>query len=103
VSLFRNPAQTMDKLKSLITGLKEEASLGKIWAGAIQNKPYGLIPVYLPDLKDHTQRVLDIPFMNRIFNEGVVELPDDFNIISGNGEYNKKKLFIILILMTGKN
>jgi adenine-specific DNA-methyltransferase len=38
VSLFRNPIQTMDKLKTLIVGLKNEDGLDKFWDGAIKPK-----------------------------------------------------------------
>jgi adenine-specific DNA-methyltransferase len=77
VSLFRNPIQTMDKLKSLITGLRNEDSLDKFWEGAIEDSKEGLIPVYIPNLLDHSTKVLDIPLMNRILNEAMPELPDD--------------------------
>jgi len=76
VSLFRNPVQTMDKLKTLITGLKDEDSLDKFWAGAIHDSKLGLMPVYLPNLLDHTTKVLDVPLMNRILNEALPDLPE---------------------------
>lgn len=76
VSLYRNPIQTMDKLKSLITGLRNEESLDNFWCGALQNSKLGLVPVYLPNLLDHSTKVLDIPLMNRILNEAMPELPD---------------------------
>ena len=77
VSLFRNPVQTMDKLKSLITGLRNEDSLDSFWEGAINDSKLGLVPVYIPNLLDHSTRVLDIPLMNRIINEAIPELPDN--------------------------
>ena len=61
VSLFRNPVQTMDKLKSLITGLRNEDSLDSFWEGAINDSKLGLVPVYIPNLLDHSTKVLDIP------------------------------------------
>ncbi|HPO36887.1 MAG TPA: site-specific DNA-methyltransferase [Kiritimatiellia bacterium] len=79
VALFRNPVQTMDKLRSLITGLRlDEAELGPFWSGAFNDSRLGLVPVYLPDLKDHTTKVLDIPLINRIVNgDGAMpDLPD---------------------------
>ena len=76
VSLFRNPAQTMDKLKSLILGLKNEDSLDSFWEGAINDSKRGLLPVYVPNLLDHSTKVLDIPLMNRIINEAMPDLPD---------------------------
>lgn len=77
VSLFRNPVQTMDKLKSLITGLRNEDSLDNFWEGAINDSKLGLIPVYVPNLLDHSTKVLDIPLMNRIINEALPDLPDN--------------------------
>ena len=77
VALFRNPVQTMDKLRSLITGLRlDEAELDSFWAGAFNDSRLGLVPVYLPDLKDHTTKVLDIPLINRIINVAMPDLPD---------------------------
>lgn len=77
VSLFRNPAQTMDKLKSLILGLRNEDALDKFWEGSIVDAKYGMMPVYLPNLMDCTTRLLDIPLMNRIIREAMPDLPDD--------------------------
>lgn len=77
VSLFRNPVQTMDKLKSLITGLRNEDSLDNFWEGAINDSKLGLVPVYVPNLLDHNTKVLDIPLMNRIINEAIPDLPDN--------------------------
>lgn len=76
VSLFRNPVQTMDKLKTLITGLKNENSLDSFWEGAIHDSKLGMTPVYIPNLLDHSTKVLDIPLMNRVLNEAMPELPD---------------------------
>lgn len=76
VNLFRNPAQTMDKLKSMILGLRNEDKLDKFWEGAIHDSKLGTIPVYLPNLLDHTTKVLDIPLMNRVINEAIPDLPD---------------------------
>jgi adenine-specific DNA-methyltransferase len=77
VALFRNPVQTMDKLRSLITGLRlDEAELDRFWAGAFNDSRLGLVPVYLPDLKDHTTKVLDLPLINRIVNVAMPDLPD---------------------------
>ncbi len=76
VSLFRNPVQTMNKMKSLITGLKNEDALDKFWEGGIQDIKLGLVPVYIPNLLDHSTKILDIPLMNRIINEAMPDLPD---------------------------
>ena len=67
----------MDKLKSLITGLRNEDSLDKFWEGAINDSKLGLVPVYIPNLLDHSTKVLDIPLMNRILNEAIPDLPDN--------------------------
>ena len=77
VSLYRNPVQTMDKLKSLILGLRNEDSLDKFWEGSIIDTKYGMMPVYLPNLMDGTTRLLDIPLMNRIIREAMPDLPDE--------------------------
>ena len=77
VSLYRNPVQTMDKLKSLIQGLRNEDKLDKFWEGSIVDSKLGMMPVYLPNLMDHTTRLLDKPLMNRIIREAMPDLPDD--------------------------
>jgi len=77
VSLFRNPIQTMEKLKALIIGLRNEDRLPKFWEGAIHDSKLGLVPIYLPNLLDHSTKVLDVPMMNRIINEAMPDLPDD--------------------------
>lgn len=77
VSLYRNPVQTMDKLKSLIIGLRNEDALDKFWEGSIVDTKYGMMPVYLPNLMDSTTRLLDKPLMNRIIREAMPDLPDD--------------------------
>lgn len=77
VSLYRNPVQTMDKLKSLIQGLRNEDALDKFWEGSIVDTKYGMMPVYLPNLMDSSTRLLDIPLMNRIIREALPDLPDD--------------------------
>lgn len=77
VSLYRNPVQTMDKLKSLIIGLRNEDALDKFWEGSIVDTKHGMMPVYLPNLLDSTTRLLDKPLMNRIIREAIPDLPDD--------------------------
>ena len=77
VSLYRNPVQTMDKLKSLIPGLRNEDALDKFWEGSIVDTKHGMMPVYLPNLMDNTTRLLDKPLMNRIIREAIPDLPDD--------------------------
>lgn len=77
VSLYRNPVQTMDKLKHLIQGLRNEDALDKFWEGCIIDTKYGMSPVYLPNLMDGTTRVLDKSLMNRIITEAMPDLPPD--------------------------
>lgn len=69
VSLFRNPAQTMDRVKGIIPNLKEDAGLGKFWSGSISDTKKGKIPVYVPDLKNSQERLLDRAMMSRIVEE----------------------------------
>lgn len=66
VQLYRNPVQTMDKIKSLIPGLKNEDSLDSFWEGAISDSKLGTVPVYVPNLMDSSSKLLDKVLMNRI-------------------------------------
>lgn len=77
VSLYRNPVQTMDKLKSLIKGLRNEDAMDKFWEGSIVDTQHGMMPVYLPNLMDGSTRLLDKVLMNRIIREALPDLPDD--------------------------
>ena len=77
VSLYRNPVQTMDKLKSLIKGLRNEDALDKFWEGSIVDTQHGMMPVYLPNLMDSSTRLLDKVLMNRIIREALPDLPDE--------------------------
>lgn len=74
VQLYRNPAQTMDKIKSLIQGLKQDDSLDSFWAGSISDSRIGTIPVYIPNLEDSTSKLLDTVQMNRIIHQEIPEL-----------------------------
>ena len=73
VQLYRNPVQTMDKIKSLIPGLKNEDSLSSFWEGAISDSKCGTVPVYVPNLMDSATKLLDKAKMNRIIHQ---EIPD---------------------------
>lgn len=77
VSLYRNPVQTMERLKTLIPGLRNEDALDKFWEGSIIDTKYGMTPVYLPNLMDSSTRMLDKPLMNRIIREAMPDLPDN--------------------------
>lgn len=74
VQLYRNPVQTMDKIKALIPGLKNEDSLDSFWEGAISDSKLGMIPVYVPNLMDSTSKLLDKVMMNRIIHEAIPDL-----------------------------
>ncbi len=77
VSLYRNPQQTMDKLKSLIQGLKNEDGLDKFWEGSIQDSKYGMMPAYIPNLLEGTGRILDTRLINEIIHKALPDLPDN--------------------------
>lgn len=79
VQLYRNPVQTMDKIKSLIPGLKNEDSLDSFWEGAISDSKYGTIPVYVPNLMDSSTKFLDKVLMNRILHQAIPELDSSIN------------------------
>ena len=74
VQLYRNPAQTMDKLKSLIPGLRREDSLDAFWAGAAFDTRLGTVPVYLPNLMDSSSKLLDEVTINRIIHQAIPDL-----------------------------
>ena len=74
VQLYRNPVQTMDKIKSLIPGLKNEDSLDSFWEGAISDSRLGTVPVYVPNLMDSSSKLLDEVMMNRILHQAIPEL-----------------------------
>lgn len=75
VNLFRNPQQTMDKLATLITGLQTKVEgVSNFWLGAISDSKLGTVPVYVPDLIDSQQKLLDIPTINRIINQEIQNL-----------------------------
>ena len=74
VQLYRNPVQTMNKIKSLIPGLKNEDSLDSFWEGAISDSKLGTIPVYVPNLMDSSTKLLDVVLMNRIIHQAIPDL-----------------------------
>ena len=78
VQLYRNPVQTMDKIKSLIPGLKNEDSLDSFWECAISDSKLGTVPVYVPNLMDSASKLLDKVTMNRIIHQAIPDL--DSNI-----------------------
>ena len=74
VQLYRNPVQTMDKIKSLIPGLKNEDSLDSFWEGAVSDSKIGTVPVYVPNLMDSSTKLLDKVLMNRIIHQAIPDL-----------------------------
>lgn len=91
VSLYRNPVQTMKKIKSLIPGLKNEDGLDSFWEGSISDSKLGTIPVYVPNLMDSSSKLLDVVMMNRILHEALPDL--DSNI---------KKVIVYYVDITDK-
>ncbi len=87
VSLFRNPQQTMDKLATLIPGLQKGVKgISSFWFGAITKSKEGIVPVYVPNLLNTQEKVLDIPTMNTIINQELQNL-----------EVNAKKVIVYYI------
>lgn len=75
VSLFRNPKQTMDKLAKLIPGLQQNVpGVSKFWFGVLQNSKLGTVPVYVPNLIDGSEKVLDTHTVNKIVNQELQKL-----------------------------
>ena len=75
VSLFRNPQQTMDKLATLITGLQHKVEgVSNFWFGAINDSKLGTVPVYVPDLINSQDKVLNTTTLFRIMNQEIDEL-----------------------------
>ena len=74
VQLYRNPVQTMDKIMSLIPGLRKEASLDSFWAGATADSKLGTIPVYVPNLMDSSSKLLETVLINRVIHQAIPEL-----------------------------
>ena len=74
VQLYRNPVQTMDKIKSLIPGLRNEDALDSFWEGAMSDSKLGTIPVYVPNLMDSSSKLLDTVLINRVIHQAIPEL-----------------------------
>ncbi|MBP9993340.1 MAG: site-specific DNA-methyltransferase [bacterium] len=77
VQLYRNPVQTMEKVKSLIPGLKNEDRVNEFWEGYISDSRLGKVPVYIPNLMDSSSKLLDAVMMNRILHEAIPDLPEN--------------------------
>lgn len=94
LNLFRNPIQTMDKLSTMIDGLnpKNPQGINNFWFGIITNSKYGTIPIYIPNLKDSTKKVLDIVAINEIINKEI------HNFDTYNGDIKKVIVYYIDIV-----
>lgn len=87
ISLFRNPQQTMDKLATLIPGLQKGVKgISNFWFGAVAKSKEGIVPVYVPNLLNTQEKVLDIPTINTIINQELQNL-----------EVNAKKVIVYYI------
>lgn len=87
VSLFRNPQQTMDKLATLIPGLQKGIEgISNFWFGTITDSKNKIVPVYVPNLLNTQEKVLDIPIINTIINQELQNL-----------EVNAKKVIVYYI------
>lgn len=74
VQLFRNPTQTNEKLLKLITGLKKDSNIPTCFAGSIQDSRLGVVPVYLPDLKNSDEKVFDDAKLDELLIKYIPEL-----------------------------
>ena len=75
VSLYRNPVQTMDAIRRIIPGLKNEDGLDSFWEGSITTTQDGMVPVYVPNLMDSASKLLDEVMINRIIHQAIPDLP----------------------------
>ena len=77
VQLYRNPVQTMEKIKEIILGLRNEDAVDEFWEGVIEDSHHGIVPVYVPNLMDSTTKLLTEELMNRILRQAVPDLPSE--------------------------
>ena len=77
VQLYRNPVQTMEKIKEIIPGLRNEDAVDEFWEGVIEDSHHGIVPVYVPNLMDSTTKLLTEELMNRILRQAVTDLPSE--------------------------
>jgi adenine-specific DNA-methyltransferase len=65
----------MDKLALIIPGIQRGVKgLSNYWFGAISNSKDGIIPVYVPNLLNTQEKILDIPKINEIINQELQNL-----------------------------
>lgn len=82
VRLFRNPQQTMDKLGEILPNVtKNTGSLSKFWFGFQQDSKLGKVPVFVPNLLDSSQKVMDKPFLQKVLTEHLPELENVKKVI----------------------
>lgn len=79
ITLYRNPIQTMEKIRNSIIGLRPDSELDKFWIGTITTTIDGIVPVYIPDLMDSSSRIIDKVFMRRLIFEKIPELDSSIN------------------------
>jgi len=81
----------MDKLSTMIEGLntKTPQGINDFWFGTITTSKEGTIPVYVPDLMDSSQKVLDIVAINEIINAQI------HNFDNYSGEIKKVIVYYI--------
>lgn len=77
VQLYRNPVQTMEKIKEIIPGLRNEDAVDEFWEGVIEDSRHGIVPVYVPNLLDSATKLLTEELMNRILRQAVPDLPSE--------------------------
>ena len=87
VELYRNPAQTMDKLCALVPGLHrvtdaetEQGIDNAFWFGAISSPKKGFIPVWAPDLKNTDDRVLSVAKVKQALDAFLPKLTQDITL-----------------------
>lgn len=73
VQLYRNPVQTMERIKTLLPGLRG-GDAGPFWAGTLSDSRLGPVPVYLPNLADSASKLLDTVQISRILHQAIPEL-----------------------------
>lgn len=86
VQLYRNPVQTMDKIKFLIPGLKNEDSLDSFWEGAISDSKLGTIPAY------YIPRILRVEQLKKLPRERSNKYFPDLSLSTDVAIYNAIKL-----------
>ena len=111
VQLFRNPAQTNEKLKSLIPGLRKNSKLPEVFAGSIEDSKLGTVPVYLPNLMNSSEKLFDDSRLQKLLIDSFPELDNKIkkviiyyvDIVYNNKKENESKDDITLLQEMVKN